>query len=412
MQKEKKFYQDSIENRRKRLQKHFKKDFQFDKPLTVEKYDRMIENAVGTFELPMGMLLKFPMNGKEYSFPMVTEEPSVIAAANNAAKIFRQNDGIQAKVKTRIMRGQIAFPQWDQALIQYLEKEKEKILDIANDAHPSIVKRGGGACDCGYRILEEDGLQSFLVFDLFVDTQEAMGANIINTMLEALKNHFEDQFKLSATMAILSNLNTEAIATAKVKIAIPSLKHGKKTAEKMQEASDLAQIDPYRAATHNKGIMNGIDAFVIASGNDWRAIEAAAHSYAAINGQYRGLSQWKYEKEENILAGSIALPVPIGSVGGTMHINPQSKLTHQMIEADAKTMMKLVASIGLAQNFSALYALVSDGIQKGHMRLHMRSLAIAVGAKEDEIDPLVQALAQETHQNQETAKRLLKEIRA
>ena len=372
---------------------------------------KMAENHLGTFALPFSVVPEFLLDGQEYSLPMVTEEPSVIAACSFAAKVIGRSGGFTATVHERLMIGEVALydvPE-PQVALEKILAETETILSLANQAHPSIVKRGGGA-----RKIQAEIKGAFLIVYLSVDVLEAMGANILNTMLEGIKDYLEELSQGQALMAILSNYATESLVTAKCQIAISSLGTSvvlaQETAKKIALASQLAQVDTYRAATHNKGIFNGIDALVVATGNDWRAIEAGAHAYAARDGHYRGLSTWTIERD--YLQGQMTLPLPIATVGGSIGLNPKVQAAFDILgHPNAKTLASLVVATGLCQNFAALRALVTTGIQQGHMKLHAKSLAILAGAKESEIDTIAQQLRQEKHTNLETAQKLLSTLR-
>ena len=372
---------------------------------------KMAENHLGTFALPFSVVPEFLLDGQEYSLPMVTEEPSVIAACSFAAKVIGRSGGFTATVHERLMIGEVALydvPE-PQVALEKILAETETILSLANQAHPSIVKRGGGA-----RKIQAEIKGAFLIVYLSVDVLEAMGANILNTMLEGIKDYLEELSQGQALMAILSNYATESLVTAKCQIAISSLGTSaalaQETAKKIALASQLAQVDTYRAATHNKGIFNGIDALVVATGNDWRAIEAGAHAYAARDGHYRGLSTWTIEGD--YLQGQMTLPLPIATVGGSIGLNPKVQAAFDILgHPNAKTLASLVVATGLCQNFAALRALVTTGIQQGHMKLHAKSLAILAGAKESEIDTIAQQLRQEKHTNLETAQKLLSTLR-
>lgn len=376
-----------------------------DRNLPEDIAGKMAENHLGTFALPFSVVPEFILNGATYSLPMVTEEPSVVAACSYAAKIIARHGGFTATVHDRLMIGQVALcnlPDVTQAIRNITEQEA-LLLDTANQAHPSIIKRGGGA-----RRIEVTEKEDFLIVYLHVDVKEAMGANILNTMLEALKPLLEDLTDGTALMAILSNYATQSLVTATCRL--PVTKIGQDTAHKISLASQLAQVDPYRAATHNKGIFNGIDALVLATGNDWRAIEAGGHAYASKDGHYRGLSTWMIEKDE--LVGELTLPMPIATVGGSIGLNPKVSVAFDLLgQPDAKTLASLVVAAGLCQNFAALRALVTTGIQQGHMKLHAKSLALLAGATSEEVDTIAKQLRQAPHANLETAKQLLKQHR-
>ncbi|MDM5190769.1 hydroxymethylglutaryl-CoA reductase, degradative [Bacillus sp. DX4.1] len=389
--------------------------------LPAEVADHMIENQITTYELPLGVALHFLIDQKEYVVPMAVEEPSVIAAASSAAKIINQAGGFQTIIQKRTMIGQVALK--DIPDMTYAKKilieHKADIIRKANEAHPSIVKRDGGAKEVIIRPIAADekaNTPSFLVVHLHIETMEAMGANIIDTMVEAIKPYLEELTNGTALMGILSNYATECLATASCHIPVSLLKKGDYSGEEVRdriiEACQLAIVDPYRAVTHNKGIMNGIDPVVLASGNDWRAIEAGAHAYAARSGQYRSLSTWS-KAENGDLMGSLTIPLPIGAVGGSINIHPAAQFSKQLLGyQSAKELESIIVSVGLGQNFSAIKALVTEGIQKGHMGLQAKSLAIHAGAKGKEIDYVSEKLKQQKNMNLATAKEILKKLKS
>jgi len=387
-----------------------------DEQISVTVADQLSENVVGTFSLPYSLVPEVLVNGQEYTVPYVTEEPSVVAAASYASKIIKRAGGFTAQVHQRQMIGQVALYQVaepEQAQEKIVSK-KAKLLELANQAYPSIVKRGGGARDLHVEQLK--GETDFLVVYLHVDTQEAMGANMLNTMLEALKPVLEELSQGQSLMGILSNYATDSLVTASCRIAFRYLSRQKdearELAEKMVLASQFAQADPYRAATHNKGIFNGIDALLIATGNDWRAIEAGAHAYASHDGAYRGLSHWMMDLETEELIGELTMPMPVATKGGSIGLNPRVVLSHELLgHPSAKELAQIIVSIGLAQNFAALKALVSTGIQHGHMKLQAKSLALLAGATEAEVPKLVECLIAEKTFNLEKAQTLLKKFR-
>ncbi|HEO6973113.1 TPA: hydroxymethylglutaryl-CoA reductase, degradative [Streptococcus agalactiae] len=377
--------------------------------LSLSLANQMAENVIGRIALPFSLVPDVLVNGKVYQVPYVTEEPSVVAAASFAAKIIKRSGGFLTTVHNRKMIGQVAIydVQDSQHTKESILNQKQQLLEIANAAHPSIVKRGGGACDLTIEIKED-----FLIVYLMVDTKEAMGANMVNTMMEALSSPLEDISKGKSLMSILSNYATESLVTATCRVDLRFLSRQKeeaiKLAQKMTMASQLAQVDPYRASTHNKGIFNGIDAIVLATGNDWRAIEAGAHTYAVKDGQYRGLSKWSYKVDDNFLEGTLTLPMPVATKGGSIGINPSVQLAHDLLgRPNAKELASIVLSIGLAQNFAALKALVSTGIQAGHMKLQAKSLALLAGAKEEQISEVVKQLLDSKHMNLETAQKIV-----
>ena len=387
-----------------------------DEQVSLAVADQLSENVVGTFSLPYSIIPELVVNGQDYTVPYVTEEPSVVAAASYASKIIKRAGGFTAQVHERQMIGQVALyqvanPEQAQEMIA---NKKTELLELANQAYPSIVKRGGGARDL--HVEQIKGEKDFLVVYLHVDTQEAMGANMLNTMLEALKPVLEELSQGQSLMGILSNYATDSLVTASCRIAFRYLSRqkdqGREIAEKIALASQFAQTDPYRAATHNKGIFNGIDAILIATGNDWRAIEAGVHAFASRDGRYQGLSRWTLDLEREELVGEMTLPMPVATKGGSIGLNPRVALSHELLgNPSAKELAQLIVSIGLAQNFAALKALVSTGIQQGHMKLQAKSLALLAGASESEVAPLVERLIADKTFNLETAKGHLEKLR-
>lgn len=384
--------------------------------LPLSTADQMSENVLATFALPYSFVPDVMVDEQVYQVPFVTEEPSVVAAASFAAKIIKRSGGFKTTIHNRQMIGQVALYQVAniEVAIKNIQNHKQELLELANQAHPSIVNRGGGACDL--RVEWLNGEAEFLVVYLTVDTQEAMGANILNTMLEALKTPLEELTGGESLMAILSNYATEALVTATCEIDLRFLSRNKSEAfgiaKKIVLASQFAKQDPYRASTHNKGIFNGIDAVVLATGNDWRAIEAGAHTYASRNGSYQGLTTWSIKEATQTLCGEITLPLPIATKGGSIGLNPTVEVSFDLLkQPTAKELASIIASIGLAQNFAALKALVSTGIQHGHMKLQAKSLALLAGAKDTEIAPLVSQLISEKHFSLKRAQEILENIR-
>ena len=380
-------------------------------PLSIA--DQLTENVLSTFDLPFSLAPYFLINGRDYVLPMVTEEPSVVAAASFAAKLIQRSGGFTTQVHQRQMIGEIALTEVEDVEVasRRILEDKETLLQLANEAYPSIVKRGGGARDLW---VENKG--DFLIVYLAVDPKEAMGANMLNTMLEALTDRIHELSGGQALMAILSNLATRSLVSARCAIDFKALSRKPdeaiEIAHRMELASQLAQVDPYRAATHNKGIFNGIDALVLATGNDWRAIEAGAHAYAAQSGSYKGLSHWTSQPKEKKLYGEITLPMPVATKGGSIGLNPTVQVSHRLLgEPSAIELAGIIASLGLAQNFAALKALVTTGIQAGHMKLQARSLALLAGAKEEEVPRLVSQLLENKPFNLEKAQTLLQELR-
>ncbi|VKB59182.1 3-hydroxy-3-methylglutaryl-coenzyme a reductase [Streptococcus pneumoniae] len=388
-----------------------------DEQMSVTVADQLSENVVGTFSLPYSLVPEVLVNGQEYTVPYVTEEPSVVAAASYASKIIKRAGGFTAQVHQRQMIGQVALYQVANPKLaqEKIASKKAELLELANQAYPSIVKRGGGARDL--HVEQIKGEPDFLVVYIHVDTQEAMGANMLNTMLEALKPVLEELSQGQSLMGILSNYATDSLVTASCRIAFRYLSRqkdqGREIAEKIALASQFAQDDPYRAATHNKGIFNGIDAILIATGNDWRAIEAGAHAFASRDGRYQGLSCWTLDLEREELVGEMTLPMPVATKGGSIGLNPRVALSHDLLgNPSARELAQIIVSIGLAQNFAALKALVSTGIQQGHMKLQAKSLALLAGASESEVAPLVEQLIADKTFNLETAQRYLENLRS
>ena len=380
-------------------------------PLSIA--DQLTENVLSTFDLPFSLAPYFLINGRDYVLPMVTEEPSVVVAASFAAKLIQRSGGFTTQVHQRQMIGEIALTDVEDMEVasKRILEDKKTLLQLANEAYPSIVKRGGGARDLW---VENKG--DFLIVYLAVDPKEAMGANMLNTMLEALTDRIHELSGGQALMAILSNLATRSLVSARCAIDFKALSRNPdeaiEIAHRMELASQLAQVDPYRAATHNKGIFNGIDALVLATGNDWRAIEAGAHAYATQSGSYKGLSHWTSQPKEKKLYGEITLPMPVATKGGSIGLNPTVQVSHRLLgEPSAIELAGIIASLGLAQNFAALKALVTTGIQAGHMKLQARSLALLAGAKEEEVPRLVNQLLENKPFNLEKAQTLLQELR-
>ena len=381
--------------------------------LPLSLANEMVENVLGTLALPFGIAPGFQIDDQEIQVPMVTEEPSVIAAASYAAGLIKRSGGFQTQVHKRQMIGQVALYDVSnkEKASQAITEAKEELLQLANQAYPSIVKRGGGARDLWTEVKGD-----FLICYLSVDPKEAMGANMLNTMLEALVDPLEELSGGQGLMAILSNLATDALVTARCHIDYRFLsrdpKEAAEIAQKIALASQLAAVDPYRAATHNKGIFNGIDAVVLATGNDWRAIEAGGHTYASRSGQALGLSNWMDHPEQQVLEGQLTLPMPIATKGGSIGLNPSVQVAHELLgNPDAQTLARIIVSVGLAQNFAALKALVSTGIQHGHMKLQAKSLALLAGASPSEVAPVVQALLEDKPFNLEKAQAVLENIR-
>ena len=369
-----------------------------DHSLTLPVADKMIENVVGVFGLPLGLGLNFLINGRDYVVPLVVEEPSIVAGLSGAGRVARLGGGFTAQSTDPVLIGQVQVvgaPD-PEAARQRLLDEREAILALANSLHPKMVARGGGATDVEAFIHQQAADAPMVVLHLLVDTRDAMGANLVNTMCEGVASLVETLTGGKVFLRILSNLTDRALARASVRIPAANLEGKGYTGEQVRDgvvlASDLAQIDPYRATTHNKGIMNGVDAVAIATGNDWRAIEAAAHAYAARSGLYKALSTWR-SNEAGDLVGEIEMPMKVGTKGASLETNPSVRINHQILGAASATELAgVMAAVGLAQNFAALRALSTAGIQQGHMTLHARSVASTAGAPEAIFDQVVDAL--------------------
>ena len=362
--------------------------------------DRMIENVVGVFGLPLGLGLNFLVDGRDYIVPLSVEEPSIVAGLSGAARTARLSGGFHTEVTAPILIGQVQavnVHDLHRARQALLDREQE-ILNLANSLHPKMVARGGGAqaIEAFVHKAPENGQSDMLVLHLLVDTRDAMGANIVNGMCEGVASLVEAITGGKVFLRILSNLTDRALVRARVRIPVENLAvkgfAGAEVRDGIVLANDLALVDPYRAATHNKGIMNGVDAIAIATGNDFRAIEAAAHAYAARDGRYRGLTHWA-AAENGDLAGEIEMPMKVGTVGGSLETNPTVRLNHRLLGSpNAAELAALMGSVGLAQNYAALRSLATAGIQQNHMTLHARSVASAAGVPEDLFDSVVDAL--------------------
>ncbi len=366
--------------------------------LRLPTADKMIENVVGVFGLPMGIALNFLVNGRDYVVPLVVEEASIVAGLSGIGRLTRLSGGITASNPEPILIGQVqAVGMTDpaQAKTQLLARKAE-ILALANSLHPNMVARGGGARDIEVHVHSSSRGEHMVVLHLLVDTREAMGANLINTMCEGIAALVETITGGKVFLRILSNLTDRSVATASVRIPVKNLEGRGYSGEEVRDgivlASDLAQVDPYRATTHNKGIMNGVDAVAIATGNDWRAIESAAHAYAARSGRYRALSRW-YSNADGDLVGEIEIPVKVGTIGGSVDANPGARINLRLLGSpSAGELAGILAAVGLAQNLAALRALATDGIQKGHMTLHARNVATSAGVPEAVFEHVVEGL--------------------
>ncbi|MGB0866719.1 MAG: hydroxymethylglutaryl-CoA reductase, degradative [Granulosicoccaceae bacterium] len=360
--------------------------------------DAMVENLIGCFELPLGVATNFVVNGQDRLIPMAVEEPSVVAAASNMARLVRPHGGFQASTSAPVMRAQVQVLHCLdlQAARSQLLDAKAIIIEKANAQDPLLMQLGGGCQDIEVQLFENTPVGPMLVLHLLVDVRDAMGANAVNTMAEAVAPTVERLSGGEVRLRILSNLADKRLASASVRLPVSALDidnfSGERVAQGMVEACALAIVDPYRAATHNKGIMNGIDPLVLATGNDWRAIEAGAHAYAARNGHYTALTRWERADNGDLL-GSIELPMALGLVGGATKSHPAAQAALAVLKVEsAAELAQLAAALGLAQNMGALRALATEGIQRGHMALHARNIAAAAGATGGELDALAASL--------------------
>ncbi len=367
--------------------------------LSVQLADKMIENVIGVMGLPVGLGLNFLINDKDYVVPLVVEEPSIVAALSSAAKLARQSGGFQVESQEPLLIGQVQIvdvPDTARAKAALLQRKSE-ILNLANSLHPKMMARGGGAKDLEVYIHPSPGPGGdMVVLHLLVDTCDAMGANLVNTMCEGVASLVETIADGRVFLRILSNLADRALVRARVRIPTQSLTgkgfDGEQVRDGIIVANDFARVDPYRAATHNKGIMNGIDAVALATGNDWRAIEAGAHAYAARGGRYTSLTQWS-KADNGDLVGELEVPIKVGIVGGPLQTNPTVALNLRLLGVEsARELAEVMGAVGLAQTFSALRALVTEGIQQGHMTLHARSVATAAGVPPEYFDTVVERL--------------------
>lgn len=383
--------------------------------LSLKAADHMIENVIGTYALPLGITRHFLVNGREVLVPMVVEEPSVVAAASYMAKLAAMGGGFHANTDAPEMIGQMQIldVQDLDAAEKALEKETDSLLQKASEVDPLLYKLGGGARELQIRRISESPIGPFLVLHLIMDVRDAMGANTINTALERLTDDVEQITGGRVLLRILSNLADRRLARASCAIPVDELAFGSYSGEDVRdrviEAWAFAASDPYRAATHNKGIMNGVDAVVVATGNDWRAVEAGAHAYAARFGTYTSLSNWsKGPKGE--LVGRLEMPLAVGIVGGATRVHPGARAALKLMGVKtASELAEIIVSVGLAQNLGALRALATEGIQRGHMNLHARQVAVAAGAKLDEVERLVEQLTNEKRIHVDRAREILQE---
>ncbi|MDP9149467.1 MAG: hydroxymethylglutaryl-CoA reductase, degradative [Myxococcota bacterium] len=381
--------------------------------LDAETADKFVENVLGTYALPYGVALNVRINGHDYVVPMVIEEPSVVAAASNAAKMVRAGDGFMAEADPPHMIAQIQIldaPNAELAVRRILEQSAD-ILRLADRATGGLVARGGGARGVEARVLAAD----VVVAHVIVDCQDAMGANLVNAVAEAVADRIASIAGGRVGLRILSNLSDKRCVRVRCRIPQSAVAtddmNGSDVVDGIVNASRFAELDPYRAATHNKGIMNGVDAVVIATGNDWRAVEAGAHAFAARSGRYLPLATWRRDEEH--LLGRLEMPLAVGSVGGTLRVQPAARLSLRMLGiSSAQELACIAASVGLASNLAAVRALATDGIQRGHMGLHARSVALAAGATGTHVERIASMIVEARDITLEGARKALGMIAA
>jgi hydroxymethylglutaryl-CoA reductase len=380
-----------------------------------EAADHMIENVIGTHALPLGIGLNFQVNGRDVLVPMAVEEPSVVAGASFMAKLARSGGGFSATTTEPLMIGQMQVldvVNLHEAKLKLYERKSE-LLALADEIDPVLKKFGGGARDLEVRIFEDSPIGGFIVIHLIYDVRDAMGANAVNTACERLAPQVESITGGRVHLRILSNLADRRLARARCTIPVSELAFDRFSGEQVRDgiiaAYAFAAVDPYRAATHNKGIMNGIDAVVIATGNDWRAIEAGAHSYAARSGKYTSLSTWNKDTHGN-LVGTLEMPMAVGIIGGATKVHPAARAALKVMGVKtAAELAEVIVSVGLAQNMAALRALATEGIQRGHMTLHARQVAIAAGASGEQIEKVAAQMVAEKTVRSDRAEEILKD---
>ena len=378
--------------------------------LPIDVADHMVENVIGIFPEPMGVAVNFQVNGKDYIIPMATEEPSVIAAASNAAKMVREGGGFKTSSTTPVMIGQIQVVKLADAKAaqKAVLEAKEQILKKANEQDPILNQFGGGAKDLDARVIDTT-MGQMVIVHLYVDCRDAMGANAVNTMAEAVAPMIEQLTGGHVYLRIISNLAVRRLAKATCVVPKEAL-GGEEVVEGIAYASAFAAADPYRAATHNKGAMNGIIAVVLATGNDHRAIEAGGHAYAALNGQYSTFSKWT-KNADGDLEGGIELPMAVGLIGGAVKTHPIARIATKILGVkSANEFGEVLAAVGLAQNLAALRALSSEGIQRGHMSLHARNIAVTAGAKDEQIEAVAAQMVKERKVRVDRAKEIIDEL--
>jgi hydroxymethylglutaryl-CoA reductase len=383
--------------------------------LSLDQANAMIENVVGLYSLPLGIAQNFLVNGREVLVPMVVEEPSIVAGASFMARLVRAGGGFTASTTDPVMIGQMQLLDLKDlpAARQILEEKKGDLLAAAASFDPMLAKVGGGPRDLEIRTISESPIGPFLVLHWLVDVRDAMGANAVNTIVERMAPEVEHLTGGRVHLKILSNLADQRLARAACSIPCSALAFvnfsGEQVRDGILEAWAFAEADPYRAATHNKGIMNGIDAVVLATANDWRAVEAGAHAYAACSGRYTSLSRWS-KGEDGSLVGELEMPMAVGLVGGATRVHPTAQTALKILGVtNARELAEVIVSVGLAQNLAALRALATEGIQRGHMSLHARQIAMTAGATGEQIESLARQLVQEKNIRLERAVEILKD---
>lgn len=385
--------------------------------LSVDRANGMVENVIGTFELPLGVAGNFTVNGRDYLVPMAVEEPSVVAAASFMAKLAREGGGFEASSTGPLMRAQVQVlgitDPYGARLA--LLRARDEILAVANSRDKVLIGLGGGCRDIEVHVFGDTPRGAMVVMHLIVDVRDAMGANTVNTMAEAVSPLVEKLTGGTVRLRILSNLADLRLSRARVRLTPAVLKTAERSGEEIVEgvldAYTFAAIDPYRAATHNKGIMNGIDPVIVATGNDWRAVEAGAHAYACRSGRYTSLTTWEKDTS-GALVGTIEMPMPVGLVGGATKTHPLARLALKVLDVkSAQELGEVAIAVGLAQNLGALRALATEGIQRGHMALHARNIALVAGATGDEIDHIARQMAAEHDVRTDRAVALLEALR-
>jgi len=383
---------------------------QVEKGLAVDQADKMVENVIGVFQVPLGIATNFLIDGREVLIPMATEEPSVIAAASNGARMARSAGGFSTSSTGPVMRAQIQITGLADpfAARQAVFLHKDELTQMANEKDPMLVKYGGGVEDIEVYVINSR-VGPMVVVHLIVDCRDAMGANAVNTMAEALAPRLEEITGGKVYLRIISNLADKRLARAKAVFKAEDI-GGHEVVDGIIQAAALAEVDPYRAATHNKGIMNGITAVVLATGNDTRAVEAGAHSFASLSGRYMSLTRYEKNRDGD-LVGTIELPVAVGLVGGATRVHPVAKTAVKILGVkSADDLSRIIAAVGLCQNFAALRALASEGIQRGHMSLHAKNVAAQAGAKCDMIDIIAARMAAERRISVDRAAELMEEL--